>query len=88
MNVDSGLLLQLGGFILFGDDAVIGSPMSLLTDDSDKSDSDSKVLNVPASSASKNEVLKLGRPHWQQIHEASGLASALYILLSISMQCV
>jgi hypothetical protein len=32
MNVDSGLRLQLGGYVLFGDDAVIGSPMSLLTD--------------------------------------------------------
>ena len=40
MNVDSGLRLQLGGYVLFGDDAVIGSPMSLLTDDSDKSDSE------------------------------------------------
>ena len=65
MNVDSGLLLQLGGFVLLSDDAVIGSPMSLLIDDSNKSDSYSKVLNVLASSDSKNEVLKLGRPHWQ-----------------------
>ena len=63
MNVDSGLRLQLGGFVLFGDDAVIGSLMSLLTDDSDKSDSDSNVLNVSASRDS-NEVLKLGRRHW------------------------
>ena len=47
--------------------------MSLLTDDSDKSDSDSKVLNVLASRESKNEVVKLGRPHWQQIYEASFL---------------
>jgi hypothetical protein len=67
---------------IFGDDAVIGSPMSLLTDDNDKSDSYSKVLNVLASRDSKNEVLKLPRPHWQQIHEASGFVSALYILLS------
>jgi hypothetical protein len=58
MNVDSSLWLQLGGFVLFGDDDVIGSLMSLLTDDSD-----SNVLNVPASRDS-NEVLKLGRPHW------------------------
>jgi hypothetical protein len=63
--VRSGLLLQLGGFILFGDDAVIGSPMSLLTDDSDKSDSDSKVLNVPASSASKNENQEIIPPGYE-----------------------
>ena len=74
------LFTLCGGVLLFGEEVTIGSPISsqvnedVLSVRESKRFDDSLMLND-----SNNDVLKLGIPHEQHIHDVSGFVNAVYI---------
>ena len=74
------LFILCGGVLLFGEEVTIGSPISsqvnedVLSVSESKQFDDSLMLND-----SNNDVLKLGIPHEQHIHDVSGFVNAVYI---------